>query len=350
METSFPDRYDILKKYILFKAFIVIILFLALSACEPKKEYTVDPIPVLDKVVQIDSGYTRVRVLNTGASAKLFCGEKGHFDSYSIMKFEALPDTFKTFDSIFVRFVSDTCTCVFTFYKLKQEWSEDSTYDWNDIGSLIDTANPITVANMYPIHIDTPLVDSNSLVFLGDSLSLDPSTISAIEDYGLAIHTDRFYSFNAARATRLKLIPGDDYVSCLEDAYLVKNPFQDTTFSDSLLVGKGISLRTHLYIPRDSLPLRLNKIAKAELFFDDADSIPFNLTAVISTSGYALDAYNYVEDDTLKFELGAFFRRVPSDTIFHVVVRSSNELNGIEVKSIGDLASSKIRFIWVEFP
>jgi len=350
METSFPDWFDILRKNILLTVFVLVLIIVVFVGCEPNKEYVVDPLPVYDKIVRIDSGYTRISVISTGSSDSLFCGKKDIFDSYSIMKFDTVPESF---NSLSLRFVSDTCTCELTLYKLKKEWYEDSVYLWSDIGSLIDTLNPIRVAAMYPVPVDSPDTDTNSLILLGDSLSLDGSTIKALLDYGLAVHSDRFYSF-AAEKTKLKVETKDtlmdSVVNCAEDAYIVKNPFQDTIFTDSLLVGRGLSIRTNLFIPRDSLPPLLNKIAKAELFFEGVDTMPFGLTALMSTEENSYTAYSYFENDSMKFDLGYFFRRVPDDSVFRIQITAENETDGIGVSPIGNIENCKMRFIWVEFP
>ena len=183
METSFPDRYDVLRKYFLTEILMFIVLIVTTIRCEPKKEYSVEPVPVFSEVVRIDSGYTTVEVISTEDSRSLFSGKTDIFDSYSIIKFDSIPEKF---DSLFLRFVSDTFTCELTLFALEQEWSEDSVHEWDDIGSLFDTLNPIQVATMYPVPVDSPDVDTNSLVFLGDSISLDESTIDAIGNFGLA--------------------------------------------------------------------------------------------------------------------------------------------------------------------
>ncbi len=346
METSFPDWFDILRKNILLTVFVLVLIIVVFVGCEPNKEYVVDPLPVYDKIVRIDSGYTRISVISTGSSDSLFCGKKDIFDSYSIMKFDTVPESF---NSLSLRFVSDTCTCELTLYKLKKEWYEDSVYLWSDIDSLIDTLNPIRVAAMYPVPVDSPDTDTNSLILLGDSLSLDGSTIKALLDYGLAVHSDRFYSF-AAEKTKLKVETEDtlmdSLVSCAENAYIVKNPFQDTIFTDSLLVGRGLSIRTNLFISRDSLPPLLNKIAKAELFFEGVDTIPFGVSAIVNSNIF----YPSFENDSMKFNLGAFFRSVPNDSIFRIQIKSKDEVDGIGVSPIGNIENCKMRFIWVEFP
>jgi len=346
METSFPDWFDILRKNILLTVFVLVLIIVVFVGCEPNKEYVVDPLPVYDKIVRIDSGYTRISVISTGSSDSLFCGKKDIFDSYSIMKFDTVPESF---NSLSLRFVSDTCTCELTLYKLKKEWYEDSVYLWSDIDSLIDTLNPIRVAAMYPVPVDSPDTDTNSLILLGDSLSLDESTIKALLDYGLAVHSDRFYSF-AAEKTKLKVETEDtlmdSLVSCAENAYIVKNPFQDTIFTDSLLVGRGLSIRTNLFISRDLLPPLLNKIAKAELFFEGVDTIPFGVSAIVNSNIF----YPSFENDSMKFNLGAFFRSVPNDSIFRIQIKSTDEVDGIGVSPIGNIENCKMRFIWVEFP
>jgi hypothetical protein len=252
-----------------------------------------------------------------------------------------------------LRFVSDTCTCEFTLYSLKKEWYEDSVYLWSDIGSLIDTLSPIKTVEMYPMPVDSPDNDTNSLVFLGDPLTLDESTIDAIRDYGLAVYSDEFYSF-AAEETRLKVITEDTLmdpvVDCDKDAYIVKNPFQDSIIKDSLLVGRGLSISTDIFLTRDSLPPRLNKIAKSDLCFGIVDSIPFNILSETSNSEVTYNMSSFFENDSLKFDLATFFRSVPDDSVIHIKIRASQVVNGIGVKCIGDINDIKVKFVWVEFP
>jgi hypothetical protein len=350
METAFPDWFDVLRKNILLPVLVMTVIIMAVVGCEPNKEYEVDPLPVYSEIIRIDSGYTRIGAISTGNSDSLLCGRKGMFDAYSIMKFDTVPESF---NSLFLRFVSDTCTCELTLYKLTKEWDEDSVYLWNDLGSLIDTLNPITVGAMYPLPVDSTDNDTNSLIFLGDSESLDESTIEALLNYGLAVHSNRFYSV-ASEKTRLKVETEDtlmdSVVSCVEDAYIVKNPFQDTILGDSLLVGRGLGIRTNIFIPRDSFPSRLNKISKAELFIEGVDTMIFDLTARISTEDNSYTAFSYFDDDSLKFNLGSFFRSVPYDSVFRIQITAEDELNGIGVKSIGEIGNSKMKLIWVEFP
>ncbi len=347
METSFPDRYNVLRKYSLIGFLITLVFIAATIGCEPRKEYSVEPVPVFSEVVQIDSSYTTVRVIPTGNSSLLFCGKKDIFDSYSIMKFDTIPENF---DSLFLRFVSDTITCELTLFALEREWSEDSVYEWDDIGSLFDTLNPIKVATIYPLPVDSPAVDTNSLIFLGDYISLDESTIDAIGNFGLAVHSNRFYSFSA-EATRLKIESSDtlapSMIRCTEDAYLVKNPFRDSIFSDSLLVGRGLSIRTHILIPRDSLPLYLNTVAGAELSLDVEDAFSFDCQTVPNNSSFIFYPYYSEVKDTIKFELGLFFQGVAVDSMLHIQVRAINETGGIGVEKLGD---GVIKFVWVEFP
>jgi hypothetical protein len=350
METAFPNWFYILKKNILLPVFIMAVVIIAIVGCEANKEYEVDPLPVYSETISIDSGYTKVSVISTGSSDSLFCGRKDMFDVYSIMKFDTVPESF---NSLSLRFASDTCTCELTLYKLKKKWDEDSVYLWSDIGSLIDTLNPIGVETMYPVPVDSPDNDTNSLILLGDSESLDESTIEALLNYGLAVHSNRFYSF-ASEKTRLKVETEDtlmdSVVSCVEDAYIVKNPFQDTVFTDSLLVGRGLRIRTNVFIPRDSFPPRLNKISRAELFIEGVDTMIFDLTAIMNTEGSSYTAFSYFDDDSLKFNLGSFFRSVPDDSVFRIQITAEDEINGIGVRPIGKIENSKMKFIWVEFP
>jgi hypothetical protein len=337
MEAPFPDRYNVLSKLILLRNLILMVTIIIGIGCDRRKDYHVDPVPVFSKVVKIDSAYTRVSVISTGDSDSLFCGKKGIFDSYSIMKFDSIPEGF---DSLFIKFRSDSTSVVLSLYELKMEWSEDSTYLWDDIGSLIDTLTPIQVS----------AVDSTDpIIFIGDSSSLDYSIIDAINSFGLAVHSDSFYSFNAGE-TRLKVESEDTLLDsifgCVEDAYLVKNPFQDTIFTDSLLVGRGLSISTYIFIPRDSLPSDFNSIAKAEMLFDITDSIPFSVRAIYSSPTLFLYRNSSMLSDSLKFDLTTVFRNISDDSIF-LQIRAAQVTEGIDIERLSD---GEIKFIWVEFP
>lgn len=361
METSFPDRHGVLIKCFLIEILIFIILILAMIGCEPNKEYGVEPVSVFSRVLRIDSGYTTVEVISTGRSNSLFCGRTGIFDSYSIIKFDSVKfdSISENFDSLFLRFSSEPFTCELTFFALKQEWSEDSLYKWDDIGSLFDTLNPVQVDTIYPLHVISPdpvasssVGDTNSLIFLGDFISLDESTIDAIGNFGLAVHSDRFYSFDAEE-TKLKIKSYDtlapSVIDCAEDAYIVSNPFQDSIIGDSLLVGRGLRIWAHLFLPRDSLPVDLNSIAKADLCFGVFDPMPFRVRFWSSGSNY-LYTRDPLDSDTLKFDLHNYFKWLSHDSILHLQIRPTNELGGIDVTSLEDIEDIGIQFIWVEFP
>ncbi len=339
MEASFPDRYDVLKKYFLIEFIIVLVLVAATIGCEPSKDYFIEPVPVFSKVLRIDSCYTTVEVISTGYSDLLFCGKKDLFDAYSIIKFDEIPEGF---DSMFIQFDSDIDTLVLTLYKLKREWDEDSSYLWSDIGSLIDTLHPLQIEAVN---------DSNPLIFIGDSSMLDDSIIIAIDSFGLAVHSDSFFSFMAGE-TQLRLEQEDTLIDslipCNKDAFIVKNPFQDTVFTDSLLVGRGISIRTHIFIPRDSLPShsQLNAIAKAEMLFDITDTIPFDVSAIYSSPALILYRDAFMLSDSLKFDLTTIFRNMSGDSIV-LEIRALQETEGIDIERLSD---GEIRFIWVELP
>jgi hypothetical protein len=355
MEASFPDRNNVLRKYSLIGLLIVIFLVLATIGCEPRQNYSVDPVPVFSRVLQIDSSYTTVSVISTGNSGSLFCGKKGIFDSYSLLKFESIPENF---DSIFLRFKSAPFSCDLTFFALDTMWYEDSVYEWEDIGSFFDTLNPIQVATILPFASPS---DTNPLIFLGDTVSLDSSTISAIGNFGLAVYSDRFYSFEAGE-TRLKIRLNDTLsdtlndtlsdtlfsIRCTEDAYLVKNPFQDSIIFDSLLVGRGLSIRTHIFIPQDSLPLYLNSVAKAEIILDVDSRFSFPVRgSVEGVPGYHLGEYTE-DNDSLRYEdMAMLFQLAEIDSVMHVQLRALSETDGIDVRKLG---GGMIRFVWVELP
>ena len=341
MEASFPDRNYVLKKGFLIEFIIVTILVATTFGCDRRKNYFVEPVPVFSRVLRIDSIYTSVEVISTGDSDSLFCGKKDVFDAYSIMKFDSIPEDF---DSLFLKIRSDSASVVLTLYKLMQEWREDSTYLWGDIGSLIDTLNPLIIE---------AINDTNPQIFIGSSSALGSSIIDAINGYGLAVHSDSFYSFNAYES-ELKVVTedtlADSIFSCVEDAFIVKNPFQDTLFTDSLLVGRGISIVTHIFIPRDSLPKDLNSIAKADLCFGVLNDMPFSVGFYSVGSTYLYTRSAYSESDSLKFILGYYFRELSHDSILHLQIRAEDDLGGIGVGSLGDIEDMGINFIWVEFP
>lgn len=340
MEASFPDRYDVLRKYFFIEILLIVALILATIGCEPKKEYSVEPVPAFSEIIRVDSGYTTVEVISTGNSSSLFCGKTGIFDSYSLMKFDSIP---YDFDSLFISLESDSAAVLLTLYTVKQEWSEDSTYLWSDIGNLIDTLNPLLVE---------AINDSNPEIYIGDSSTLSYSIIDEINNYGLAVHTDTFYFFRAGEA-RLELEPEDtledSIFSCDEDAYIVNNPLQDTIIDDSLLVGRGIRIRTHLFLPLDSLPMDLNSIAKADLYFGVLNPMPFGVSFFSAGSNY-LYTRTSLDSDTLKYDLRAYFKDLSHDSILHLQIRPTSEFGGIGVTGLGDIEDVGIQFIWVEFP
>ena len=373
METSFPDRDNVLRKYSLIGFLTTIFLIFATIGCEPRKQYSVDPLPIFSKVLQIDSSYTTVKVIPTGGSASLFCGKKNIFDSYALLRFGSIP---KNPDSLFLRFKSVPDSCELTFFALNDKWYQDSVYEWDTIGFLFDTLNPIRIDTIYPIPVvgrlstndtlnDTLLTavspdDTNSLIFLGTAMSLGKSTIDAIGNFGLAVHSDRFYSFEAG-GTRLKIkmspfsgISSDSLkdtvtsIYCTEDAYLVKNPFQDSIISDSLLVGRGLSVRTHIFIPRDSLPLYLHSVSKAQLILDVDTAFSFSLrSSVIGVPGFYLEHYTEDDDSLIYKDMATLFQEADVDSVMHIVIRAFDETGGI---GLGKLGGGIIKFVWVELP
>jgi len=340
LEASFSDRYYILRKNSFIGVLIVIVFIVVSFGCEPTRDYSLEPVPVFSKILNIDSSYTTVSVIPTGNSSLLFCGEKDNFNSYSILKFDSLPENF---DSLFVQLQSDSAAVELTLYELKEEWSENSVFLWDNIGNLIDTLEPIIIEAVN---------DSNPRIFIGSSSTLDYSVIKNISNFGLAIHSDPFYSF-MAEETQLELdtISGDTLVnatvSCVEDAFIVKNPFKDTIFYDSLLVGRGISVRTHIIVLRDSLPEGLNSIAEAKMFLDVDTSLAFSLGATVENSGIYLYP-GYTEDyDSLKVDLAILFQRVDVDSLMDIQIKALDEIGGIGLDKLGD---GMIKFVWVEFP
>jgi hypothetical protein len=259
-----------------------------------------------------------------------------------MMKFDSIP---YGFDSLFLQLTADSASVELFLFPLKKEWFEDSTYAWSDIGSLIDTLNPLK-----SVTVDS----ANPLIFIGDSVYLDKGMIDAINSYGLAVHASSFYSF-LADESKLRLVLTDTLDSllfCTEDAYLVKNPFEDSIFTDSLLVGRGLSIRTHIFISQDSLPSELSSIAEAGLFFDVIDEIPFSVVSFINNYGtlYVPIYFSNIDtlgNDLLKFDFRSFFITVPDDSMFHIEILAFDEINGIGLKKLG---YKEFKFVWVEFP
>ena len=167
METTFPDR-----------CFLLIISILIVSGCGSKKEYEIDPVPVLMQVIAIDSFYTTTEYISTGGGDYLFAGMKGAFDSYALMRFDTIPESF---DSVFIQLKADSTLCSLSFYQIIDEWYEDSIYKWEDIGELIDTLNVL----------QTSLVSTENPEIKLDSLSLN-----VINENGIAVHSNTFYSFD----------------------------------------------------------------------------------------------------------------------------------------------------------
>jgi len=340
LETSFPDRYYVLRKKILIKVLIIILFIAVAMGCEPTKEYSVAPVPVFSKILNIDSTYTTVSVISTGNSSRLFSGKKDIFDSYAILKFDTIPESF---DSLFIQFQSDSVAVELTLYEIKKQWDENSVYLWDDLGSLIDTLNPLLIESVN---------DSNPRIFIGSSSTLDYSVIENIGNFGFAVHADPFYSFGAGE-TQLELdtVSGDtlvnSVVSYIEDAFIVKNPFGDTIFSDSLLVGRGISVRTHILILRDSLPTDLNSIAKAELILNVDTAFSFVVESTVENSGFVFYP-GYTEDyDSMKCDMALLFQQTDIDNVMDIEIKASSETGGIDLEKFG---GGIIKFIWVEFP
>jgi len=322
METTFPDR-----------CFLLIISILIVSGCGSKKEYEIDPVPVLRQVIAIDSFYTTTEYVPTGGGNYLFAGIKGAFDSYALMRFDTIPESF---DSVFIQLKADSTLCLLSFYQIIDEWYEDSLYKWEDIGELIDT---FTV-------LQTSLVDT-----INPEIKLDSLSVNLINENGIAVHSNAFYSFDARERgvnnePKLIVYQGDTTynLSCGKDLYLVKNPF-DSLKKDTLLVGRGVYIKSHLFIPVDSLPLNRNNYARAGLNFEVEEQLSFDLIAYDS-SGNEYSGY-YAEGDTnfIEFDLKKLLESDISNDYLHVMIEALNVLGGIDVLGFSE---NKLKLMWVE--
>ncbi len=326
METTFPDRH-----YLLIN-FILIISMLTIFDCGSKKKYPFEPVSVKTKGFVVDSSYTIIEVIPTGNSDKLFCGKKEDFDSYSILKFDSIP---AKYDSIFIQFKADSARADLKFYKVTREWYEDSIYGGEDIGSLIDTLE---------ILKETVVNSENPMIILED-----PTLINALDNFGVAIHSDSFYSFSSREKDEAKLILYESdstyYSSCIKDLYIVQN---ENIFSDSsLMVGRGLSVQAHIFVPIDSLPNSLLKnrdnLSRASLLFEVEGPLSFDIAAC-DTSG---NEYLYLplEGDTIEFELAGLLKADLPDEFIPIKILAIDEVGGIGVVR---LRGGELRLMWAE--
>ncbi|MCK4420670.1 hypothetical protein KAW48_02645 [candidate division WOR-3 bacterium] len=318
METTFPDRYFLL---------IVIILFIA--GCGSKREYEFNPCPVYTEIVAIDSFYTTTEYISTGGADSLFCGEKSPFDSYSLIQFDSLPDNV---DSLFLNLKSDSLGVELQFFSIDQEWFEDSLYKWEDIGWLIDT---LTV-------LDSSFIDTADPV-----IKLDTSVVTALNQFGIAIHSGSFYSFASREQNepKLTIYEGDTSysISCLKDLYLIKNPF-DSLQSDTMMVGRGLFIRSHLFIPTDPLPQETDNFARAGVILNLDDAILFNVIG-FDVNGNQYSSTYYSDSNFIEIDFKSLFQAEYSEDYLHIMVGAHNGLEGIAVKTLN---SPSLKMMWAE--
>jgi hypothetical protein len=322
MENSFPTRSNFL---------IIILLLLLVTSCTSKKDYEINPVPVYTEIVKIDSFYTITEYIKTGKSDSLFCGIKGIFDSYALLLFDTIPEDF---DSIFIRLKSDSVNTKLYFYELIDEWYEDSLYTWEDISWLINTSQ---------------LIDSSLVETINPLIKLNEQTINVIDENGIAIYSDSFYSFASRQENepKLKIYIGDSTysLSCLKDLYITENPFE-SFLKDTLLVGRGIDIKSNIFIPVDSLPTNRENIARAGLIFKIEEPLPFVITAYDS-GGNDYSERNVVEGDTnyIEFNLRTLIQDDFLDNYIKVTIEANRKLEGIEVKS---LKKPEFKLMWAE--
>lgn len=320
MENTFSVRYDIL-----------IILALIISGCDSKKDYEFDPVVVPTRSIKIDSLYTTTEYVPTGGGDSLFSGVKGNFDVYSILKFDTIPGSY---DSIFIKLKSDSTNIELQFYQVIDEWFEDSLYKWEDLTLLIDTT----------VVLDTSIVNTaNPLIKLNDQ------SINVIDEYGIAIYSDLFYSFASREENepKLRIYIGDSTysLSCLGDLFIVNNPY-DSLLTDTLLIGRGLDINPTLFIPVDSLPSNRDNIARAGLIFEVEEPLTFNIVAYDS-GGFEYSSKDYIEGDTnfIEFDLRTLIQSDFSEDYIRVIIGAKKRLEGIDVKG---LHRGELRLMWAE--
>lgn len=320
MENTFSVRYDIL-----------IILALIISGCDSKKDYEFDPVVVPMRSIKIDSLYTTTEYVPTGGGDSLFSGVKGNFDVYSILKFDTIPGSY---DSIFIKLKSDSTNIELQFYQVIDEWFEDSLYKWEDLTLLIDTT----------VVLDTSIVNTaNPLIKLNDQ------SINVIDEYGIAIYSDLFYSFASREENepKLRIYIGDSTysLSCLGDLFIVNNPY-DSLLTDTLLIGRGLDINPTLFIPVDSLPSNRDNIARAGLIFEVEEPLTFNIVAYDS-GGFEYSSKDYIEGDTnfIEFDLRTLIQSDFSEDYIRVIIGAKKRLEGIDVKG---LHRGELRLMWAE--
>ncbi len=320
METAFPDRYVLL-----------IISILIISGCGSQKEYGINPIPVSTEIVEIDSFYTTTLYVPTGGGDSLFSGIKSNFDSYALLKFDSIP---VSFDSVSIKLKSDSTQLGLCFHQITDEWYEDSLYEWEDIGMLINTSTVL----------QTSLVNTKN-----PEIKLNGQSLNVINEYGIAIHSDSFYSFASREENEPKLIiyQGDSTYNlhCLGDLYIVKNPYNNL-LKDSLLIGRGISIKPHLFIPVDSLPPDRDNLARVGLLFKLEEPPAFDIIAY-DTSGneYSSECYTVGDTSFIEFDLRTLLKSDFSECYIHVTLGAKNELEGIDVLKF---FQSELRLMWAE--
>ncbi len=323
MENTFSVRYDIL-----------IILALIISGCDSKKDYEFDPVVVPTRSIKIDSLYTTTEYIPTGGGDSLFSGVKGNFDVYSILKFDTIPGSY---DSIFIKLKSDSTNIELQFYQVIDEWFEDSLYKWEDLTLLIDTT----------VVLDTSIVNTaNPLIKLNDQ------SINVIDEYGIAIYSDSFYSFASREENepKLRIYIGDSIrdLSCLGDLFIVNNPY-DSLLTDTLLIGRGLDIKPTLFIPVDSLPSNRDNIVRAGLIFKVEEPLSFNIVAYDS-GGFEYSSKDYIEGDTnfIEFDLRTLIQSDFLKSHIKVVIGAKDRLGGIDVKTLDRLDRGDLRIMWAE--
>lgn len=285
METSFPARHDLL----------IIALFAGLfTGCGTERNYNIEPRFVDTLTVDIDSSCTVISMIKTGLGDSLYCGKKSNYNSYSMVYFDSIP---YEYDSIFLKIYRDSTTNDLYVYRIKQSFSEDSLYEWSELGDFIDTNNVLDTFNVNSTDPEFELVDT--------------TFIDSIRDYGMAFYSENFFSFASreSRAPKLTIFRGDtsSILSCEKDLFLSKNPFSSSlpeTTDIRMVGGGGISVRIHFAVPGDSLSDINENIARLGLMVEVDTLLPYNLvvydtsgigSAEMRTYGDSLQEYNLID-------------------------------------------------------
>lgn len=333
METSFSDRNNFLN-FILF-LFIGIIF----AGCTENKNYPVEPVSVESRIFNFDSSYTEVLPISTGRSDILVCGGRDGLKAYSLIRFDSLSTEG---DSIVLELIADSTSLNLGIYSLKREWDEDSIYTWDD--SLIDFKDTL---KMFNVNSENPRITIDTT---------ETELIDALIGRGVGLYTDRYYeiqSRSSGQGPELITLSagGDESFSCSGDQFVVDRPqrFTDSIIGDSLFVGRGLLLSSHVFIPVDSLPEALLKnpehLSKGVLLFPVSDDLNFDVTA-FSEQGEGYYLFDEKED-TLEFDIREVFSDSLNNDFVELAVEPTVRAGGLGVKKLSK--NFQVNLIWVVF-